>query len=709
MMLIHKLRIVALATALGWGCATGPSEPTEPAPAEPTPVDQGLVALNRILVLENRRADPQDELGAYALDVELEVRMAAVRALGRFPYPEHKQGVTRSLITALADSSPEVRGLAAFGLGLRADPASAPDLKRFMANWDGEDPQVCALVVEAAGRFEDKALRKEVMYATDHPSPLVRIKAARAAWDWNTSDPDAAVVDNRLANLASRAPVAMLMDRWQLDEASAQKMQKEQLEVVWSALFSLSRRGSELGRDVYYLWCRAESSVEARIFATRGLAKLKQPRKEELEALRECLNDGNWQVAVAAANGLLNSKAGASRVALEQVLATHENLHVKLACIDALGTAARDDKLMIESTLGRYLRNSDPALTAHALVALAQLGGDEFLPTLKNEDYLKHRSPIVRKAVAQSCQYLSPELAAALLDLLIEDGDPYVAYNAAVAYGQTLDQGGRSRARLLLAHADNGIRLGATLALKEGPNNEDLSYLEACYDGSVGENSDEIKMEILDIAGGLPPNAEAQRILRKGLTSNRPYIQELAHGFLVKNYGRPGNSPLAYSPRKGTVPTLERRSTNPRVRISTESGDMTFELFPAQAPVHVHNFMTLARSGHYDGLSIHRVVSGFVVQGGDHRGDGNGGLSWREDHEPLRAEYSELPYLRGSLGMPRNADPDSAGSQWFVTQMATPHLDGRYTLFGMLNLEDGRTLDKIMEGTRIRRVTVLGE
>ncbi|MCL4134478.1 UNVERIFIED_CONTAM: hypothetical protein GTU68_025842 [Idotea baltica] len=136
---------------------------------------------------------------------------------------------------------------------------------------------------------------------------------------------------------------------------------------------------------------------------------------------------------------------------------------------------------------------------------------------------------------------------------------------------------------------------------------------------------------------------------------------------------------------------------------------MTFVLFPDEAPVHVHNFLALARAGHYDGLTFHRVVSAFVVQGGDHRGDGNGGLSWRDDHEPLRAEFNELRYVRGSLGMPRNADPDSGGSQWFVTHLPTPHLDGRYTLFGEMTQGDGDTLDKLMEGDVIRRVTILGE
>jgi len=128
---------------------------------------------------------------------------------------------------------------------------------------------------------------------------------------------------------------------------------------------------------------------------------------------------------------------------------------------------------------------------------------------------------------------------------------------------------------------------------------------------------------------------------------------------------------------------------------------MTFELFPVEAPVHVHNFLTLAESGHYDGLVFHRVVPDFVIQGGDYRGDGNGGSPW--NGHALPGEFSTRSYVRGALGMPRNEDPDAGGSQFFVTHRPTPHLDGRYTLFGELR-SGGDVLDRIEVGDRILSV-----
>jgi cyclophilin family peptidyl-prolyl cis-trans isomerase len=141
-----------------------------------------------------------------------------------------------------------------------------------------------------------------------------------------------------------------------------------------------------------------------------------------------------------------------------------------------------------------------------------------------------------------------------------------------------------------------------------------------------------------------------------------------------------------------------RYERNPEVVIATTRGEMLFELFPAEAPVHVHNFLTLAERGHYKGLNFHRVVPDFVAQGGDYRGDGNGGDPW--NGRALPAEITPRRYVRGSLGMPRNEDLDSGGSQIFVTHRPTPHLDQRYTIFGELRA-GGAVLDRIEVGDRI--------
>ena len=168
------------------------------------------------------------------------------------------------------------------------------------------------------------------------------------------------------------------------------------------------------------------------------------------------------------------------------------------------------------------------------------------------------------------------------------------------------------------------------------------------------------------------------------LTDPDPYVRKVALGVyadltvLPPPTTAPERQPPAALPVPGVDYPLYRR--NPQVEVTTTRGSMVFELFPAEAPMHVQSFLELARSGRYNGLTFHRVVPDFVVQGGDPRGDGNGGSAWNGDS--LRQEIGPRKYVRGTLGMPRNEDPDSGGGQIFVTHRPTPHLDGRYTIFG---------------------------
>lgn len=113
--------------------------------------------------------------------------------------------------------------------------------------------------------------------------------------------------------------------------------------------------------------------------------------------------------------------------------------------------------------------------------------------------------------------------------------------------------------------------------------------------------------------------------------------------------------------------------------IETPRGDIVIELFPTIAPQTVNNFVALARDGFYDGLTWHRVIPGFVAQGGDPLGDGTGGPSYS-----VPAEFtSEILYDRpGLVAMARSADPDSAGSQFFITTAPAPNLNFQYTIFG---------------------------
>ncbi len=158
--------------------------------------------------------------------------------------------------------------------------------------------------------------------------------------------------------------------------------------------------------------------------------------------------------------------------------------------------------------------------------------------------------------------------------------------------------------------------------------------------------------------------------------------------------------------------------TNPIVTFTMENGDvMKAELYPDIAPNTVNNFISLVKSGYYDGLIFHRVISGFMIQGGCPNGTGMGGPGYS-----IKGEFSQngfqndLAHTPGVLSMARSMMPNSAGSQFFIMHQTSPHLDGAYAAFGKV-VEGQDIVDKIasvrtsygdkpVEDQRMKSVTV---
>ncbi|MBQ5518672.1 MAG: peptidylprolyl isomerase [Clostridiales bacterium] len=135
---------------------------------------------------------------------------------------------------------------------------------------------------------------------------------------------------------------------------------------------------------------------------------------------------------------------------------------------------------------------------------------------------------------------------------------------------------------------------------------------------------------------------------------------------------------------------------NPVITIQMKDGGvMKAELYPEIAPITVKNFVDLAAKGFYNGLIFHRVIPGFMIQGGDPQGTGMGGPGYT-----IKGEFSangvrnDLKHTRGVLSMARAYDPDSAGSQFFIMHENSPHLDGQYAAFGKV-IEGIEVVDKI--------------
>jgi len=133
----------------------------------------------------------------------------------------------------------------------------------------------------------------------------------------------------------------------------------------------------------------------------------------------------------------------------------------------------------------------------------------------------------------------------------------------------------------------------------------------------------------------------------------------------------------------------------------TNAGDIQVQLFAADAPKTVNNFVFLAREGFYDGVTFHRVIADFMVQGGDPTGTGTGGPGYK-----FADEFKGNPrrHQVGSLSM-ANAGPGTNGSQFFITHTATPHLDGKHTVFGQVT-SGQEVVDKIKKGDKINSLAI---
>ncbi|MGC8551484.1 MAG: peptidylprolyl isomerase [Phycisphaerae bacterium] len=121
------------------------------------------------------------------------------------------------------------------------------------------------------------------------------------------------------------------------------------------------------------------------------------------------------------------------------------------------------------------------------------------------------------------------------------------------------------------------------------------------------------------------------------------------------------------------------QTAKPQVTIETEHGKIELELWPDVAPKTVENFVTLAGKGFYNGLTFHRIIPGFMIQGGCPQGTGTGGPGYH-----IKGEFSNRKHVRGVISMARANDPDSAGSQFFIMHQDSPHLDGQYACFGQV-------------------------
>lgn len=141
-----------------------------------------------------------------------------------------------------------------------------------------------------------------------------------------------------------------------------------------------------------------------------------------------------------------------------------------------------------------------------------------------------------------------------------------------------------------------------------------------------------------------------------------------------------------------------------KAEIETSKGTIELELYPEYAPKTVNNFIFLSKEGFYNGVIFHRVISNFVIQGGDPTGTGRGGPGYNFEDE---VKDNPLIHERGVISM-ANAGPNTNGSQFFITHLPQPHLDGNHTVFGKV-IQGLEVVDTIQEGDKMEKVIITEE
>lgn len=420
-------------------------------------------------------------------------------------------------------------------------------------------------------------------------------------------------------------------------------------DVRWLAPYALSRWPEPRARGMLE---KAQLSPDprARLFAARALGKL------GVEPDLGLLSDADLYVRAEAVAAFGAAKMGAR---LPLAVLADPSAHVRAAAADALAASGRD-----APGLESMARSDSPLPRGRALLALAKLRGEGASAEL---DSARRDPSWWVRARAYEAYGALPGGEAALLEGL-EDADARVASAALEA----------------LAASTAPAALAAVEAVLRDPK-APLELLGTAVDAAASASTVPVAA-LLDAARSGAPGltAEVRGSIRKALA---PFAEkDPAVAAALKRFPASADEPRRYRPLKAA----------PVVVLETSKGPLELLLDHLETPNHAAAIADAVKRKVYDGSSWHRVVTAFVVQGGDPRGSGWGDDGWR-----LADEIGRRRFVRGTVGMPK-AGKDTGGCQLFVSLVPTPHLDGRYTAFGQVTAGLD-VLDRIEPGDAIIR------
>ena len=473
--------------------------------------------------------------------------------------------------------------------------------------------------------------------------------------------------------------------------------------IAWRAAYTLARARSAAAVRAM-IGATHSPSIDVRDYATRGLARSltgDSLGQSAHDRLHELVHDSSPRVRTTAVRVLAGYGSGNAREIADALRDPDANVRI---------TAAPFAHLALDSAGATWAAvwNADSSFAFRRALAEAGLHRGvlrDLWSRWRDDPVWQYRAGAAELDGLGPASDAITRLARPLKD---PDGRVRAAASGALATlaeSASVAGAARNQLRALVLDPDFVVRANALGALSRNASMEDLSAALASYAVAARDRDLDARLAfwtVVDSALKRASVAIPDSLARALSAIERPADPlERSRAASISRFASWRDS--TGTPRTRNWYEARARESlggqRPLARIVTERGALELELFAADAPITVDNFVSLARRGYFDGQAFHRVVPNFVVQAGDPRGDGNGGPGYA-----IRDELNPHRYDRGTLGMALSG-PNTGGSQFFVTHSPQPHLDGGYTVFGQLR-SGGDVLDRIVQGDRIVRITI---
>lgn len=641
----------------------------------------------------------------------------------------------RTLATFLWDTNPQIRARAAFACGSVQDTSHIERLLQLLSDKDDGVRTATAFAAGQLNSVVDSTRRAGVAKSLVdrlenelYPPTLLRvIEALGKVGDEPSLNPLIAAGERSQLNDV-KSEIALSVGRYAyrgLKNAASALYAINLLSPSftgdrWKAAYALMRIGTpDLFRkgEEQIISAASQEDPRVRMFIAAALGCLVSEPTAVNALLSLSLSDGDWRVRVNAIKSLGKVDTSSHPRVLPALLRIipDSNLHVSLTAISTagemkLGTspfATEFRKTLVEIL---EAKNYSDRQKKEAAIALGRIFGSEAFPILADQF---RKGPLTKSDYASALAYTPTRDAVQNLISFSREGNYRIQREALESLLKCIK----------LLEKDSAVKEIARPAFIAGLQSGDMAVITV----AAAALTDSLLLDERSVVPLLtslrrlksPTDADAIVAIAQALgelksknaigplesrlnDSDRNVALESAKALekitgssykqLIKHSSTPVHTVFDWK-------LLEWTRSHSVVNVKTNRGFFTFKLLPDEAPFTVINFASLIKNKFFDGLSFHRVVPNFVIQGGDPRGDGWGGPGYA-----IRSEFGYEHYERRTVGV-ASSGKDTEGCQWFVTHCDTPHLDGRYTIFGKI-ISGMDVVDQIQVGDQIERMTL---